>query len=802
MKSLRGIGWILVVLIALCSGPGFGADEADDLSAYYGFGQIEIIKIDWGINGLEVVDLNCDGLNDVVVVNNRKAKIELLLQKQTPGPEPTEIAVDPNDADVNALAPQERFVRESIVVSQQIFSMVCGDLNSDGLPDIAFYGDPKSLYVILQRPEADGAAAKGSVAWRTRKKIAIEDGFLFPAALACADLSGDGRDDLALASKDGVYVVTQQDDGTTAEPVKYPISGQILRVDIADLDGDGLNDLVLVTNDADKPVQVRFGREGGYLGPQVQYFIERPFVFRIQDIDDAGGDEVLTIDARSGRLVGHRLEEASAAEADWPVLLFPLASGEGSNKRDLVVGDFDGDGRSDIVVSDPGSAELIFYRQQNEIGLAEPVRFPALAEIVSLSAADVDRDGRSELAVLSVKEKVAGLSSFVNGRLSFPRPLDVEDEPVALELVDMDGNGWADCVYISKDANDARFLGVTYDVGRKQGSEMDAGGEAGRRQSRLALKDVKANPEGMRVLDADQDGLADLLLFASYELPTLVRQVGPREFAVVNSVEAQTSLLRDATMRATAVANVDGKAGDELLVAQKNFARSLVFADGAKWSVVDQYNAKSTENTVSTVAVLTLADTEKKQRPAIALLDGQKGRLQILRAGSDETYRFEEEVEVGKWGMASHLKVLAARVGPGATDSVVLFDSEKFAILRPPQKESGAEHLEQLFSYETKIKDGAYGNLIAGDVNSDGRIDIALVEYKNNHIEILAIDSSGQPVPAMRFKIFEEKSYREDKGRTKAGVEPREMVIADVTNDGKADLITLIHDRLIVYPQD
>ena len=35
-----------------------------------------------------------------------------------------------------------------------------------------------------------------------------------------------------------------------------------------------------------------------------------------------------------------------------------------------------------------------------------------------------------------------------------------------------------------------------------------------------------------------------------------------------------------------------------------------------------------------------------------------------------------------------------------------------------------------------------------------------------------------------------------------ASVEPREMKIADVTGDGKANLVTVIHDRIIIYPQD
>jgi hypothetical protein len=32
--------------------------------------------------------------------------------------------------------------------------------------------------------------------------------------------------------------------------------------------------------------------------------------------------------------------------------------------------------------------------------------------------------------------------------------------------------------------------------------------------------------------------------------------------------------------------------------------------------------------------------------------------------------------------------------------------------------------------------------------------------------------------------------------------EPREALISDVTGDGKSDLIVLVHDRILVYPQD
>ncbi|MHC4331117.1 MAG: hypothetical protein ACYSWW_23670 [Planctomycetota bacterium] len=122
------------------------ARQADpiDISEYYGFEEIEIIKLDWGIKGLRVADFNRDGRNDIAVVNNRKARIELLVQKEAVGPGQAEVAVDANDIDVNAIIPATRFDSRSIAVSQALFSLVSGDLNSDGLPDLAFYGVAES----------------------------------------------------------------------------------------------------------------------------------------------------------------------------------------------------------------------------------------------------------------------------------------------------------------------------------------------------------------------------------------------------------------------------------------------------------------------------------------------------------------------------------------------------------------------------------------------------------------------------------------------------------------------------------
>lgn len=806
------VGTILAPATLLCQSHAAEVsaqrENYNDISAYYGFDEIEIIKLDWGIKDLRIADFNGDGRNDIVVVNNNKARIEMLIQKESIGPAEPEVAVDPNDIDTNMIAPPTRFAKESIAISQKVYSLVCGDLNSDGLMDLAFYGEPKGLYILLQKTDEDEADKTKSLSWRTRKKIIIDDGLLTSNMLACADLNNDGANDLALAGQDCIYIMIQKDSGSLAEPVKYPTSAQTLSVEVGDLNGDGINDLILVTNDMEKPVHVRFGIETGQLGPQVHFFIESPFLLGICDLDNTAGDEILSIDGVSRRLTCYKFTTENPRDIDWPTLFYPLASGQEDTKRDLVTGDFNGDGLTDVVISDPGAAELIFYEQVPNIGLAEPVKFPAFADITSLSAVDIDGDGKTELGILSVKEKVIGISSFEDDRLSFPNPISLTGEPIAMELADVDGDGGVDCSYVAKDENDTRILRIIYNLpaSEKQptstNTELNAAEKSGENGFALELQKLTSNPDGLKVIDVDQDGLQDIMIFVSYELPILVHQVEKNKFEIVDSPRAQSSLIKDASLSSIAVADIDDKTGSELLIAQNNFARSLVFSPDQSWSIIDQYNAKSIENQISTVAAFDMNDDSSSNRPTILLLDGQKGQLQILKAGEDKTYRLDRELDVGKWSSAAHLKMLFEPLTGSEEKSILLFDSGKFALITPPGGDNVTQYLQQQFSYETKIKDGSYGNFTAGDINSDGRPDIITVEYRQNHVEILALDADYKPIPAMRFKIFEQKSYRDNERINRINIEPRELKVADVTGDGKDDLVTVIHDRLIIYPQD
>jgi hypothetical protein len=672
-----------------------------------------------------------------------------------------------------------------VAVSIKLANLVSGDLNSDGLVDFAFYGEPRALYILAQK-QAGPEEKKGTLSWKTLKKIKIDDGLLNSNSLECADINNDGKADLVLAGTDSVYVILQESDGTMAEPIKYPTTSRILAMKIADFNGDKKNDLLMITNDSEKPLGIRFGQTNGQLGPEMLFDFEAPSSIEICNYDKTDGDKILTVEARTGRFKSFKLiSEKPNTDEDYPLLFYPLPAHKDNAGRDLVIADIDGDGLADIVVSDPGAAQLILYKQVKGLGLDTPAEYPAFADITSLSSADIDNDGKDEIGVLSVKEKTIGISSYEKKRLTFPVPLDITGEPLAMQFADVDGDGHTDCMYVSKDSNDARWLRVRYNLASGTKNNVP--------DSVFELNKLSSNPDGLKIFDADQDGLPDVMIFVSYDQPIMVRQTQKGKFEIVDSPGSQASLIKDAKASSTAVAKIDGKKGEDLLLAQQNFARSLHMSNG-KWTIVDQYNAKSTENVISGVGAF---DIDNDGHSDILLLDGQKGALQVLKAGDDKMYHFIKEIDINAWNIK---KILFAPLTGGTAASIVLFDADKFALITP---RSINMKLEQQFSYETTIKEGKYANLACGDINNDGRMDFVMVEYKRNHLEVLTLNNDMKPVPATSFKVFEQKSYRDDERRGgRSLVEPSELTIADVTGDGKNDIITITHDRIIVYPQD
>lgn len=749
-----------------------------DVAERFGFTGPEIFPIDNLISHLRHADLDGDGREDLLVVNNARSKINLLFN-QTGQTNTTDAARRPAKRELNELPPDARFRIESLASEKRIASLVVADLNSDGRPDLAYFGEPKELVVLYR---------EGTNAWSAPKRWPLEDGLLDMNALTEGDLNGDGRTDLLLVGESAVYFLAQTADHTLAEPEKIPYSGTVKAAQMLDLNGDGRLDLLLVNWDQANPFRFRLQNANGQLGPEVHFTLPPFRSYWADDLDSDGKTEIVTIAQKSGRaqishFVTRPAEPLAGAFRQGQFQLQPLTR-TAKSRRGLVWADLNHDAATDLLVADPEGGQLTLFLQQADGTLGAARTFPAFTGIAEIAVADWDGDDRAEIFLLSTDERVVGVTRLTEaGQLPFPTPLNLEGRPLAMAAG-------------APRPGQPALLAVIADFDGKRELLLRAANGETRRQ-RLA-ETFKANPTGLAWHDLDQDGLADLVVLVPYEKIKVLRQLDDLRFEEQDVAPPGGSAEQPWLSRA----DVDGDGRPELLLAQKNFLRAVTLVaeppppgstNKPAWifRVKEQINGVSSSSRLVGAAALT---NGTNAIPGLFLLDADRKVL-----------TFCERSPAGVWQIVRNLPLPVTEFNAlqpltlaGNRPPAVGFLGLNAVAWLPLDGE--VWEFKELDNYETPIREGYLHDVISGDLNHDGRLELVFLETGKNHLDIVTYEPPHRLVPANRWQVFEERTFR---GRLAAPTpEPREALIADFTGDGKNDLVVLVHDRILLYPQE
>jgi hypothetical protein len=757
---------------------GFAAAvRGADTTNTFGFTGREIYPIDDGISLLHAADLTGDGLNDLIVVNNLRSKINILYNR-TGKTNDVDDTKPPVKLDLNELPPDARFRIDSIPVDEHIGGMVVADLNGDGKPDIAFFGDGKDLEVIYNL---------GTNGWSDPKRWHIDDGQMTANALADGDLNGDGLDDLVLLGDNGsLYYLAQNADHTLAEPQKIPYSGTPKAVQIVDVDADGKSDLLLVDFDSPTPFRFRLQNSSGQLGPEI-YFKVPPI--RSFDADNLGGDAkdyMVTISQTSGRAEVSQFtrkpsEVLSGAFHRGQFQILPLTKSDA--QRGLLWADVNGDGRPDLLVAEPDSGQLSVYLQQPDGSLAPPKTFPTLAGVSQIVAADLNGDGKPSIFLLSKDEHAVGVTQFdKNGKLPFPTLLPLDGKPLVMTVGALKPGAKPTLAIIVDKDGQRSLVTITAD---------------GKMKTQKLSDSFKSNPSSFTIADVNQDGLADLVVLIPYEKVKVLLQKPGGSFDEVD-VDPPGGALEQPWL---ASADVDGDGKPELLLPQKNFVRAVVLerATGVQNStnkpgwvfrVKDQINGAERD---SRIVGATSARNGTNGVPSIFLFDAEHKQLTLCERDATGVWQVVRSMDLPATDFSS---VQTVALGGDDVQSIAFLGQNTVAW----QALAGdAWDFTALDGYETPIKNGYLNDVIAGDLTGSGRKDLVFMETAKNYLDLVRFTANHKLVPADRWQVFEQHTFR---GADNAVPEPREALVKDVTGDGKNDLIVLVHDRILVYPQE
>lgn len=742
----------------------------DNLSSKFGFEGLEIYKVSFRSGNLLAGDFNHDGKQDVLVVDNSKSRIDLFQQRNSATDDkPTSSNI------VNEILNDRRFEHRKLPVDFRVASLTVGDLNSDGRDDIAYIGVPDRLIVLFQQDDSRfEAAPEMRLSGVSQSSWAIDAG----------DLNQDGKEDLVILGKGETWVLRQSKEGFERPEKLMNTSEDLAIARVVDLDGDGRNDLCyLAANGQDTNFCARLQDERGRLGAELQFDVKRQRSLTTENLDGEPGVEILTIDPLTNRVKVLKLmkSEQKRGELSGKLVQYGFGGSKGARDRDLAIGDIDGDGRTDLVATDPSGAQVFVFRQQTETGLDLGTAYPGLQGASQVRIGKTSASGPTEVVTLSDKEQSIGLSTMQDGRLSIPQVLPTAGEPVALEMADLSGDDLDEIIYVSRVRSGrssdyfVRVLVRTEDDWKH------------REETGLEVE-LSSSPDRLSVGDFNRDGHPDFLISQGPERPQIIllsdeagklSVIEPGEGFTLGTVD--TGAIYLGTLQHPAV-----------VVAQENFARSFQLDEQNRWKLLEQFNANEPNAKLSGSVLINL---DGQPGDEIVLVDTGVKRLRVLRKEPDaDQYSSWKEIELGDFSFTFARR---ADLNGDQQEDLLLFGGSRFAVLYAGRTDP---ELKEIAFYETELEKVFFADVVAGDVSHDGQTDLIVLDTRSHNLEILDYSEDTGLKHALHFQIFEEKSF--SSSDESGGAEPREGIVADVTGDGLNDLVILVHDRLIVYPQD
>lgn len=318
-----------------------------------------------------------------------------------------------------------------------------GDFNADGLGDLAVMGQ-EALEVVVHILHGNATGTFTAVA----RHVLGEGQVLAQGRLVLANLDGDGRPDLLAAwavvtffGVDGrISVLSGTADGRFAAPVAHPAVPAPSGFAAAQFNGANFDDLAFGQGRA---FLVPTDAAGALDFPGAQELLPNNLatdVLEFTDLDGNGTNDLV----RVGEILGVHLNGSLTATFE--------RNAEFGGGELLELGDYDGDGNTDLFVS--GYSGFIRVFPGHGDGTFDPSRevfTPNLVgEIPRLAVGDLDGDGVSEV-VMPVQFSQKGLLLGWSGagqRYEVRGEIALANPPVAVKITDVNSDGLPDLLFL------------------------------------------------------------------------------------------------------------------------------------------------------------------------------------------------------------------------------------------------------------------------------------------------------------------------------------------------------------------
>ena len=319
-----------------------------------------------GPNRVAVADFNGDGIPDLVTANFNAGTLSLFIGSS-----------------------RGTFAAAStITVNSEPNFIAVGDFNGDGRADLAVTGyATNEVYVLL----GNGMGGFAAPVFYTQGVGPLIDGII------AADFNGDGITDLALVNNFSatVSVLIGTGTGTFGTGTTFNVGTHPVGIVSGDFNGDGFTDLATVGTDSG--ISVLLGDGTGSFGTAVSYGAGGSGTDAIVAYDFNGdGFLDLAVTNSSGNTVGVLLGGTNGTFGTATTI------NVGTTPEGITLGDFNGDGKIDLAVSNDGGNNVTILQGNGSGGFTASGTYgiaSTASGALSLAVADFNGDGISDLAV-------------------------------------------------------------------------------------------------------------------------------------------------------------------------------------------------------------------------------------------------------------------------------------------------------------------------------------------------------------------------------------------------------------------